>query len=272
MWLRSVQQEEAQEDKSASLDMKEEITVHIEHALSSQHMASLTVVPDLLISDLKARLAQPTNTPVQYQQLLREGDVQPLTNTQRLSELSLHDKGSLLFCRLSVDHDELENNFREVLISADEISLRAHISYRLDLSIDLSPWAARILHTAVMRGMYNMCTWAVSEEMFACHMSAKTRDGASLLHLAAAGGFVDICNLLLGHARFSEHNAVDMSGATALHYAARRGHLEICKLLLQDSKFKKANASDNKYNTACAYAERNGHHDLRGFLKAAGCR
>ncbi|GAX77607.1 hypothetical protein CEUSTIGMA_g5051.t1 [Chlamydomonas eustigma] len=57
-------------------------------------------------------------------------------------------------------------------------------------------------------------------------------DGSSALHDAAAGGYLDICRLLLEHSSEDMIHKADMDGDTPLHNAARGNHAEVVEFLL----------------------------------------
>ena len=54
----------------------------------------------------------------------------------------------------------------------------------------------------------------------------ETKLGENCLHLAAKGGYIDICKLLIKHYNFSV-NERDMSGASPLHYCVSSGHFQL---------------------------------------------
>lgn len=57
-------------------------------------------------------------------------------------------------------------------------------------------------------------------------------DGSTALHDAAAGGYVEICELILAKANPSIVLKSDEDGDTPLHNAARGNHIDVVKLLL----------------------------------------
>lgn len=57
----------------------------------------------------------------------------------------------------------------------------------------------------------------------------------SALHLAAKGGFLDICEILFEES--SKELALDLTNTderTPLHFAAMKGHLDICEFLVEN--------------------------------------
>ena len=75
------------------------------------------------------------------------------------------------------------------------------------------------------------------------------RDGATPLHDAAAGGYRDICELLLDADETILH-AVDADGDTPLHAAARGDHVEMVKFLLERGANPLIENMDHKYPRA----------------------
>ncbi len=61
-------------------------------------------------------------------------------------------------------------------------------------------------------------------------VNALDGDGATALHLAAAGGHLDVVRALIAHSS-ADVDLVDGDGATALHLAAAGGHLDVHRLL-----------------------------------------
>lgn len=58
------------------------------------------------------------------------------------------------------------------------------------------------------------------------------QDGSTVLHDAAAGGYLDICELVLARAQPDIVNTADEDGDQPLHNAARGNHLDVVRLLL----------------------------------------
>ena len=75
-------------------------------------------------------------------------------------------------------------------------------------------------------------------------INARTADGATALHFAAAVGYVDVCFELMESPVYMQVNDQDASGCTALHYAACKGHEEVCHVLLQHWRFSAQDAQD----------------------------
>lgn len=95
-----------------------------------------------------------------------------------------------------------------------------------------------------------------------------TRDvWQSLLHVAAAGGHVEVAKLLIDSDRFDRTliNKRDGKQNTALHMAAAGGHIDMVRLLLDagfDPTLKGANEK-----LAIGYANQGGHKDIVELLQ-----
>ncbi|PNH04538.1 BRCA1-associated RING domain protein 1 [Tetrabaena socialis] len=60
-----------------------------------------------------------------------------------------------------------------------------------------------------------------------------SEDGSTALHDAAAGGYLDICEMVLAKAEAAIVHVADADGDTPLHNAARGNHGGVVKLLLE---------------------------------------
>ncbi|BFI16990.1 hypothetical protein MPTK1_6g02170 [Marchantia polymorpha subsp. ruderalis] len=98
-------------------------------------------------------------------------------------------------------------------------------------------------------------------------------EGLSCLHLAVAGGHLDVVRVLLNtmEASYSTRTFVDLEtteGDTALMLACKEGHLEISKLLIE----KNANMEVSAHGWNCLhFSARYGHHEV-SFLMLESCR
>ncbi|CAE7798041.1 unnamed protein product, partial [Symbiodinium necroappetens] len=83
--------------------------------------------------------------------------------------------------------------------------------------------------------------------------AAELYDMNTALHMAAATGRVEICQLLLIHGP-SAANKVNRMGATALHMAAKGGFVTTVEALLGSTCFSAVNARDARGFTALHWA------------------
>ena len=71
--------------------------------------------------------------------------------------------------------------------------------------------------------------------------------GNTLLHKAATGGHLAICELIIDN--LTDKNPEDFNGITPLHWAAHYGHLSICQLIMRncDEKNPKGHMGDTPF-------------------------
>lgn len=99
-------------------------------------------------------------------------------------------------------------------------------------------------------------------------INSKTLEGDTVLHIAAAEGFEDLVEYLLGH--YARPNPTDKVGRTPLHVAAAKGRLKICQLLVEHRA--KIAVKDDLGSTPIQNAADAGHKDVVKYLKAASGR
>jgi uncharacterized protein len=123
-------------------------------------------------------------------------------------------------------------------------------------------------HTAVMYAVQRTCCNKVVHAFLqnGADLSVLAADGTTPLHVAAAAGRVDSCELLLARADGLLH-ANDNKGCTALMQAAKHGCLDV-KLLLQYGA--DMNAADNKNRTPLIMSTLNQHEQVVLCLLTAG--
>jgi ankyrin repeat protein len=95
-------------------------------------------------------------------------------------------------------------------------------------------------------------------------VNSKTKDGLSLLMVAAKEGYNSLAEILLGTDEI-EVEAVDHSGRTALFFAAMSGHKEIAERLISTGKAE-VNVADSVMSTPLILATRNGRKTIVELL------
>lgn len=98
---------------------------------------------------------------------------------------------------------------------------------------------------------------------------ARTSNGATALHCAAARGNREICELLLDHGL--DVNSSDYDGRTVLHFAAFGGSTDVIDLLLARGAFVSA-PDDADRKTPLHIAAAQGHSDAINLLIAVGAQ
>ena len=101
-------------------------------------------------------------------------------------------------------------------------------------------------------------------------VNARTRDGYTALHYAAAGGHLSVVEFLVGSG--ASVAFATRFGSTALHVAASWGHLDVVQFVVQFLVGSGADvhARDNWGRTALHEAARDGHLDVVEFLVGSG--
>ena len=74
-------------------------------------------------------------------------------------------------------------------------------------------------------------------------VTTKNGDNLTPLHLAALGGYLDVCKLLIE--KGADVNAQGKYNMTPLHIAAEKGHLDVCKFLIEKGADVNAQSKDN---------------------------
>ena len=124
------------------------------------------------------------------------------------------------------------------------------------------------LHYCVERGHYTLLKYFLK---IGSDIHLKTKLGESCLHLAAKGGYMDLCKWLIKNYNFNV-NERDMSGASPLHYCVSRGHFELFTYFIElgsDSNLE-TNSGQNCLHFAARYGDErlckilveNHNHDL----------
>ena len=155
------------------------------------------------------------------------------------------------------------------------------------------------LHHCVERGCYTLFEYFVN---VGSDIHQKTKLGESCLHLAAKGGYMDLCKSLIKNFNFSV-NERDMFGASPLHYCVRSGHFELftyfveigsdshletnygqnclhfaakygdkrlCKILVEHHNLD-INMSDYNGKTPLHYCAQSGSYELFQYFVKLGC-
>ena len=112
-----------------------------------------------------------------------------------------------------------------------------------------------------------------SKEILKCdnlQINLANDDQKTPLHLAVEKGNIDIVDKLLNMR--PDHNAVDSSGNTVLHLAAAGGYLDCCESILKHNA-DKINARNNDENTPLHLAIKNGNSNIIACLQQyqTGC-
>ena len=102
-------------------------------------------------------------------------------------------------------------------------------------------------------------------------------NGATLLHLAAAAGSVEVCEVLIAEYG-ADVRAVDLTGRLALHYAAAKHHTAVCELLLEKMGDPRGPASPadmaglTPSGTACLATAKRGREDAKRGVRRWFCQ
>ena len=83
------------------------------------------------------------------------------------------------------------------------------------------------LTVEVLANFFQLCTCT------ACHPVVPWQDGKDALHLAAAGGHLDVIKFLSPRFVVKVHDRTD-GGYTMLHWAAQEGHSQVARYLVQE--------------------------------------
>ena len=109
------------------------------------------------------------------------------------------------------------------------------------------------LHYCVERGHFTLFKYFLK---IGSDIHLKTKLGENCLHLAAKGGYMDLCKWLVKRYNFSV-NERDMSGATPLHYCVSSGHFELFTYFIEvgsDSNLE-TNSGQNCLHFAARYGD-----------------
>ena len=109
------------------------------------------------------------------------------------------------------------------------------------------------LHYCVERGHFTLFKYFLK---IGSDIHLKTKLGENCLHLAAKGGYMDLCKWLIKRYNFSV-NERDMSGATPLHYCVSSGHFELFTYFIEvgsDSNLE-TNSGQNCLHFAARYGD-----------------
>lgn len=87
---------------------------------------------------------------------------------------------------------------------------------------------------------------------------------ALLLSCAAEDGYLRLVDFLVAHHRVTLLNTKNASNDTPLHLAAKGGHLDICQLLVRAGALTRVKNSQK--STPAEVAQEQGHNDVFGFL------
>ena len=103
---------------------------------------------------------------------------------------------------------------------------------------------------------------------FAAQINAPGLNNWTALHMAAARGFAEICNLILSHADPYLLNSRTSMNRTPLHLATIHHHFSIVVMLLESGA--KIDLIDNDYNTSLHYASSQGYEEIVEYLLISG--
>ncbi|TPX35283.1 hypothetical protein SmJEL517_g02292 [Synchytrium microbalum] len=117
------------------------------------------------------------------------------------------------------------------------------------------------LFYAVSRGYFDVANLLVRR---GAKIDAKDFSGCTALHLAAAGGFHRIVNLLLEHSRIPLVNIQDNELITPLHRACENGRYNVAALLIHHGSVVDIPDADGR--TPLQYAATHGHSDIATLL------
>ncbi|BGP01436.1 Target of rapamycin complex 2 subunit avo2 [Rhodotorula toruloides] len=123
------------------------------------------------------------------------------------------------------------------------------------------------LHLAAHKGRADLCEWLLEEGVDDDEVSRDVL-GETVLHIAAANGFVDILELYLSRFAFVL-DWVNSRGMTPLHAAALKGQVETAQMLLDYGA--DINAPDLNGNTPLHYACAWGHLPVMNLLIDFDC-
>ncbi|KDE06163.1 hypothetical protein MVLG_03445 [Microbotryum lychnidis-dioicae p1A1 Lamole] len=107
------------------------------------------------------------------------------------------------------------------------------------------------LALAARAGRLDVCDWLLFDEGHEEIEISRDAAGETILHIAAANGFVDLLNMYLSQYPFVL-DWVDARGATSLHIAAMKGQLEAIQILIHAGS--EIDVRDMFGNTALHYA------------------
>ena len=97
-------------------------------------------------------------------------------------------------------------------------------------------------------------------------VTARLKDGSTLLHLASRWGHVDVVRFLFKHGM--DATALNKHGWNALHLASRWGHLQVARFLLDHDADPR---TQNKYGwTPLRLALQGGHVEVARLLRERG--
>lgn len=119
-----------------------------------------------------------------------------------------------------------------------------------------------LIQNAALKGLFDI--FKIAFEKLIGDKNPRLRGNVTLLHLAASGGNIEICQFLINNIQ----GIVDMSktnGETPLHEASSKGQIEVCKLLVDKMGIDK-NPKDNQGRTPLHLAALKGHLEVCKFL------
>eukprot|EP00928_Gymnodinium_smaydae_P100365 TRINITY_DN9824_c0_g1_i1.p1 TRINITY_DN9824_c0_g1~~TRINITY_DN9824_c0_g1_i1.p1 ORF type:complete len:358 (-),score=63.75 TRINITY_DN9824_c0_g1_i1:38-1111(-) len=122
------------------------------------------------------------------------------------------------------------------------------------------------LHMASAGGHVDVVDAILSLAPDTCAADETNRIGATALHLAARAGHTAVVSTLLKYPAFTALNAHDARGFTALHWVAHFLNGDVCAALLARQDFTALAARDLRGRTALDIATSSGHYEVKRLI------
>ena len=142
------------------------------------------------------------------------------------------------------------------------------VSYFADMGTDIHLKADNgmsCLHIAACQGHFNLCKILIEKHKF--DLNITDEDGWAALHCSAQSGSYELVTCFAGVG--ADIHLETINGVNCLHIAANGGHLNLCKVLIEKHKFD-VNMAANHGQTPLHYSAASGSYELVTYFVDMG--